>query len=238
MHVVNWITFCISGKGTQATVHFFPASPDLAAPYLVRCKLTLFGTGLSEKSVVLDGARLSQPDGVRLGDAFPFLNETQDKFYGLDVEITSLQPRVDLSASSCIIELKSAERALRFRPSRPSQGVPRTGGLCIRDPFNTTSLVMVNSGSEPVRPGLTLMDHDSNGKQKVSEIGVDELAPGSVREVILKPIGSVDYPASQGGSAGLLRSMSVYLQDACQGLTTYLLYRDARHGRPLSVIPI
>ena len=76
MQSVKWIGFGVSNALSRTVVHFFPSGGGVTAPYPANCMLNLFSLTvdesigglahkLEEKKIVLEGARLSQPDGVR-----------------------------------------------------------------------------------------------------------------------------------------------------------------------------
>ena len=66
MQSVKWVSFGISNALTRTIVHFFPSEGGITAPFPATCALRIFGQGLIEKKVVIEGARLSHPDGVRV----------------------------------------------------------------------------------------------------------------------------------------------------------------------------
>jgi hypothetical protein len=107
---------------TKTLVHFYPATSGVSAPYNVICRVALFGKGFDRKTVALDGARLSQPDGVRLEDLFPGLGDTVNGVFGIEVEISTNQPRVDLGCSWCVVECVHGAHALRYSlPQLPNR---------------------------------------------------------------------------------------------------------------------
>ncbi len=103
-------------------MHFFPASDAATAPYPATCKLTLFGRDFPSKSVTLEGGRLGYPDGVRIEDAFPMLNSLGGGSYGLEIEISTTQPRLDLVGSSCSVDFHSQGMSAHFRPVVVDEG--------------------------------------------------------------------------------------------------------------------
>ena len=115
---VRWIAFGISNSSTKTIVHFFPSEGGVSAPYPATCTLKIFGSKMQERKVVIEGARLSHPDGVRLEQAFPSLGEENIGNFGLEIEVATIQPRVDVSPSSCIIELVSKGYSTRYWPVR------------------------------------------------------------------------------------------------------------------------
>ena len=105
MQSTSWLTFGVSGAVTRTAIHFFPASLGSGAPYPAQCHLSLL-VGQVRKSVQLDGARLGQPDGLWVEDAFPVLRE-QGGLFGLEITVATSQPRVEVGASSGVMALAS-----------------------------------------------------------------------------------------------------------------------------------
>jgi|GEM_PF-1208771 len=179
MQTIKWLTFGLSNAVTQTCVHFFPAADSVTAPYPAFCSLSLFGQNLpTQKTVTLEGGRLGNPDGIRVKDAFPALAAESVGVFGLEVEISCAQPRIDVSGSGCVIEFISQGFVTRFWPKqravtqdsnrsikvRSSQSVdiiskraasPRVG-VCLSDPYNSSCLVVVNSSERPVAAWLDL----------------------------------------------------------------------------------
>lgn len=248
MQSVRWITFCISNAVTRSIVHFFPASVNIAGPYGAQCKLSLFGKDVERKSVVLEGARFGQPDGFRLDDVFPQLQEGVSGFFGLEFEITTTQPRTDLSASSCVIELSSRGQSCRFWPRRfvhDPEAAARGGATtrtaatrsmaAIKDAFSSSSLVLVNGSTEAFTPKLLVAGPKTAENGELSPLPVDALAPNSVIEL------DVSELATQSASAiecswGLLRGGGVWLAEPLpENTVVYGMYRDVATRRPVSV---
>ena len=248
MQNVRWLTFCVSNAITRSVVHFFPASVSVAAPYAANCKLTLFGKGIESKSVALDGARFGQPDGVRLDDVFPQLQEGTNGFFGLEFEITTPQPRTDLSASSCIIELASRGQSCRFWPRRfiedadaaargmaPVRTAAQRSMLAIKDAFCTSSLVLVNGSSEAYTPSVSAALVD---EKEPAAIAIESLAPHSIVEVeIGELLESGQTP--QECAWGLVRTGALWMSAPMpEQVVCYVMYRDAVTRRPLSVVSL
>ncbi len=120
MQSIRWIGFGISNALTHTMIHFFPSEGGVTAPYQANCVLRIFGQGINEKRVVLEGARLSHPDGVRIEDVFSELRSEQVGLYGIEVELVSVQSRVDLSPSSVIFELVSKGHSAKYWPAMVS----------------------------------------------------------------------------------------------------------------------
>lgn len=119
MQQVRWLGFCASQALSRSVAHFFPSSESASAPYSASCKLSLFGNDLPANTVVLDGARIGHPDGVRLDDAFPILRQQQvGGLFGLEVEVSTPQPRLDVDVSECVVEILFQGLPVRFMPKR------------------------------------------------------------------------------------------------------------------------
>lgn len=116
MQTVIWKGPIIGSALSRSFLHFFPSSGNVTAPYNTVCRLTLFGAGIEQKIVNLEGARLSQPDGVKLDEVFPALREGIKGFAGLEVELSGGHARVDLAGSSCVFEYLTGNQSVRFWP--------------------------------------------------------------------------------------------------------------------------
>lgn len=162
MQSIRWLGLGISNALTKTVVHFFPSAGNVTAPYPAQCKLTIFGQAIGRRSVVLDGARLSQPDGVKLEAAFPVLQEGLINMFGLIVELNSQQPRIDMTSSSCLVELTSSSPSVKYSPHETYDNesyLPKSG-VAFKDAYTSSSLVMVNASGEihrpPLNPGFTV----------------------------------------------------------------------------------
>lgn len=120
MNAMRWLGFFVCNSVTKPVVHFFPYSATASAPYPVLCNISIFANGLKKRSVALEGARLSQPDGVRLDGIFDVLTDGYPGLVGIEVELVSQQRRIDLSASQVIIELIQGRSSTRYFAS-PAQ---------------------------------------------------------------------------------------------------------------------
>ena len=118
MQTVKWLGFCVAQAMSRSVLHFFPSSDNASAPYAATCTLTLLGSGGTRSSVVLEGGRLGHPDGLRLEDAFPVLKGEVSGVFGLEVEISTPQPRLDVRSSGCVVEVISQGRPVRFAPKK------------------------------------------------------------------------------------------------------------------------
>lgn len=228
MFGISWVGIAASNAVTKSVVHFLPSAGNVSAPYPTNCKLTIFGQSVGRKSVTLDGARLNQPDGVRLDQAFPALQEGVSSFFGLAVEITSQQQRVDLGTSSVIVELLSAAQSIRYSPHVFIDDEPYRpkSSVALRDAFSTTSLVIVNGGPEvhrpPVNPGFT-----------VEGVGSDCVMEIELGEKFLQSVEPLEC------NWGLCRAHSVEVRAEIPSQVGYfLVYRDVTTKRPVNIVAL
>ena len=260
MQSVRWLSFCVSNSLTRTVVHFFPSEGSVTAPYQASCQLTLFGERSAEKRVMLEGARLSSPDGVRIEDAFPIVAEEGNGFFGLVVEISTMQPRVDLSGSSVVIELQSRGQSAKFWPrflGTQLIGEPANVGSQIssqissrcaalpacKDPFSSCSVLAVNAAQLEHRIELFARAAGSStesGNTVAHEtgIGLGMVPPHAAVEVNL-PGDFFDAVAPTEFEWGLSRARGIYRNAALPPeLAYFLLYRDVSSRRIVSVCAI
>jgi len=251
MQSVSWLAFVAHNTLSRTVVHFFPFSGSVSAPYATECRLTIFGVGISERSVTLDGARLGQPDGVRLEDAFPEVAVGgESRLLGLQIDLESTQQRLDLSASACFIEFVrpggGAGGNLRYRPMR-LMGEP--GGLgsraaaeiapCIivADRFQTTSFVVVNRSAEPVIPAVRCPAAEGAPWQcgvGLSPVPLATVAPGAVVELEFDAA-TVGASTEQECSWGRCATRALDIAAPPPGVAYFALGREPEQRRPISV---
>ena len=116
--MVSWLGFGIASTVTKSFMHFLPAAAGIGAPYPVDLKVTVGGSALPRRTLTVEGARLGHPDGFRLEEAVPALNQQVSGMYLLQVDLAPSQQRVDLSTSGIIIELQYQQGAVRYLPRR------------------------------------------------------------------------------------------------------------------------
>jgi hypothetical protein len=248
-NVVATTAFCFSSAGTKSRVHFFPIAPNAHASQPVMCKLTLFGKGIERKAVMLDGGRLGQPDGVRLEDAFPVLRAEVAGIFGVEVELSVSNERVNLLSSQVSIEVSSAQFELQYFAAPfvatvidvpesyafgnelvvgPRRRTPTLIGL--QDSSVTSSLVVVNGSSEALRP------HALRSKRgEVVQLPVGTVASDSAVEVALDEALFREVPEAEV-SWGRLKAGSVHFaENSDKGVGYFLMHRDAQTKKPLSV---
>lgn len=235
---VRWLGFGVSGSLTRTLAHFFPSSGNVTAPYPAQCKLTVFAETIGMKSVVLDGARFSQPDGVRLDVAFPALEQEKIALSGIIVELVASQPRIDISHSACVIEFCSKGHSSKYRPLKlgnfPSSGtVP-----AINDAFTVTSLVIVNGRDESLTVPVGFIDWQMDREPRIVSISSDPVPPLGVRDIeINEQVFAGCNPVET--AHGLVRIAPLVLRDVLpDGAVCYVVHRDALTRRPVSIFPL
>jgi len=236
MNTVRWLAVAPTSPVSRTLVHFFPFSTAVTAPYPCQCRLTVFGAGLETREVLLDGARLGQPDGVRLEDAFPELQHAggDTALPGLEITLETTQQRADIRGSSCIVEILSSAggRITRYRPVPLERCTDRRIGIpVVRDALQSTVLFLTNASPEAYAPVLRRVGTD--GELAPGDIPAHTLPPGRTVEIGM-PEGLLSAAGAMECSWGLLRSVALYL-DAPPAVAAFLGQRDPATGALLSV---
>ncbi|MEZ4753588.1 MAG: hypothetical protein R3A13_04660 [Bdellovibrionota bacterium] len=248
MAKASWLAFCVSSPVTKTFVHFFPSSGGLTAPYNAECTLTLFGSDLGKKTVKIDGLKITQPDGIRIDDAFPHFEKSEVNVAGLRIDLNTKQPRVDLNNSWCVVELVSQAGSTKFRAKNLSQlgSQGSSAGALLSDEQFSSSLIAVNADKETFTPTLLAIDHEKSLNQQKSEeteshrknINISQLAPLSVEEISVNgdfftESTHKDFSWGRGSLGG------VYLDPSTQQeAAVFAIYRDTKNKRPISVIAL
>lgn len=247
MHFKRWIGFGLSAGGTTTLVHFLPAARIVSAPYPCVCKLSIFGNagGRSvNKQIVLEGARLKQPDGIRIQDVFSEVLELRG-LYGISVELTTLQPRIDLDASLCIIEILAGGNSVRYRPQLVSgRSESAAQALGIKSPVAVHKQSIAPSGekrNEEIRPALVLQGQSIcssvivvNGTDDTLHpvpLSNDRIEPFCVRE-ITPNAQYQEFDCPLGPVAAGIGQVAI---DSSSNAAGYLLVRDRATNVPVSV---
>lgn len=239
MNTIHWHTFALHTAQTRTLVHFFPSAGSMTAPYPAQCRLTAFGEAVGLKSVTLDGGRVSQPDGICVEDVFPALQEERSTAIGLTIEVSTMQPRLDISPSDCVVEFVTDGFSTRFHPYRAesgpvvAEGVPL--GMAIRDRYTTTSIFIINTSEEEVHPDLMVIRRNIAGVAEPSQLEFPSLSASSVREVSLS-----ESHFQAGFAVQQPYGLQQYVPLTCAGernrkVVLYNVYRDASTGCPVSV---
>ena len=251
---VKTLVFCLSTATIKTRVHFFPSAGSSGGHFPVSCILTLFGKGIEKRSVLLDGGRLNQPDGLRLEDAFPALRGEVSGVFGLEIQLSCPQGRVSLMGSQAAVEFVSSASSMMYgcAPFEPmteevdDQALPSisdrlvsakprsSAAVAVQDSELASSLVIVNASAEPLKPELS---HSAVGAPKPLHVGT--LSPESVVEVPLEEAMFKDSP-QRGTIWGSTRVEKMILPEGARSpeASYYVLFRDPETKRPVSACAI
>lgn len=247
MQKVCWLAFGSSNSLHRTILHFMPASSNTAAPYAVSVSLRLFTHAEEPRELSLEGARMMQPDGVRLEDAFPIvLTEGGPPFYGLEVEFSSPQPRSDLSASMCLVELTGSEGACLFRaapcfsPAQPgfAPALSLAALPAYQDAFHIPSVVIVNNTAAEFSPSFFHLTRRAAGEEPVrTDHRLGTVPSGVTSEFPLSEMVRA-HGTAQECSWGIVRSLALYPSNAgpLDGVGIFAVMRDAVTKRVASVV--
>jgi hypothetical protein len=248
-NTVKTLAFCLSTPTVRTRIHFFPSAGSVGGAAGVNCTLKLFGKGFERRAVLLDGGRIGQPDGVRLEDAFPHVRSEASGILGLEVtlECPQGQGRVNLQSSHSTIEFISPQFSIAYG-SAPFLAL-REGeqgsvterliaarrrnrvGAGIHDSLLTTSLVVINSSREPLRPDVL----HTVGQTEVA-LPLGTVAPESVVEIPLDESlfkGKESQPCLWGEVCAAKIGLGESASSGDAGY--YLVYREPNTKRPISV---
>jgi hypothetical protein len=201
---------------------------------------------------MLDGGRLNQPDGVRLEEAFPTLRNEASGIFGLEMQLSSQQGRVNLLSSQAAIELVSPQTSIMyysapFVPDVDEAVVPEPQGdlsqrlaaarrrsfvgVGVQDAFLTTSLIMINSTNETVRPAIF---HGVG--EEAQSLPVGTIAPESAMEIPLEEsLFKKTTPHECLWGLSRAEKISVGPDSLTPHTAFYVMYRDPVSKRPVSV---
>lgn len=216
MQSIRWLGFCVSQSMSRSLLHFFPSCENASAPYPATCTLTLLKpkdsnarpeptlprgstdplAGQVERIVVaLDGGRLGHPDGLRLEDAFPVLRTEANGMFGLEIEISTPQPRLDVSSSGCVLEVISQSQPVKYTPKK----LPATRTGTPRD--SAAKEGVRRERWADTRPSRQLSSHV--GAESAS-VGVDDSTPIASRSPL--PSGLAVFDSTQSPSLVFVNS--------------------------------
>jgi hypothetical protein len=249
---VKTVMFCLSTSSIKTRVHFFPTAGATTSHQPITCVLSLFGKGIEKRAVMLDGGRLNQPDGVRLEEAFPTLRNEASGIFGLEMQLSSQQGRVNLLSSQAAIELVSPQTSIMyysapFVPDVDEAVVPEPQGdlsqrlaaarrrsfvgVGVQDAFLTTSLIMINSTNETVRPAIF---HGVG--EEAQSLPVGTIAPESAMEIPLEEsLFKKTTPHECLWGLSRAEKISVGPDSLTPHTAFYVMYRDPVSKRPVSV---
>lgn len=243
---MKWIGFGLADALTKTTAHFFPCADGSAVPYPADCKITIFGEGHQGISVALEGSRVGQPDGVRMEDAFPAIRDGGSGVFGIEINISTIQPKISLAPSLAMIEMNSKGSTIRYWPvmqqvelgaegaSHTSSGGHSTLAL-LRDAYLTPALFVVNARSQNWSGDWKLARAGTND---LEALNFPEIGPRSVFEY---GFDSKVFYQAQGIECnwGLARGrILVPPPEFPPGVVAFLLQRDSKTKRLMSVSAI
>lgn len=246
--LVSWLAFAQLDAHSDALVHFYPAARGLAVPYPVECRVTLFGVGGEPRTVMLEGARMSQPDGVRLRDIFEIENAPNNGMAAVRVQLSTNQSKMNLSASRCLLEFIGEGACVKYWPSpeksAEKEAAARTLGsaLALRDAYLSSSLVIVNGLVEALEPRF-VVDVGTEVGMRAIDVGVPAVAGRGLVEVgldaIVAPSAAQNPVRAYQTSWGLVRRGVVRAaHELPLGVAAFVVYRDVVSNRPVSVIAL
>lgn len=222
-HTVSATTFCLHSSAIRSRIHFFPSAGMTTGPYSITCTFTLFGKGVERKSVAVDGGRLGQPDGIRLEDAFPALRGDISGVFGLQLELSCQQQRVNMLPSQASVELVSSQFSIlfgfpKFTPvesaldegmesemAQDSEVLRCKQGVGVLDSFTTTSLIVINPSKAVVKPNLFKVQNGERAPLHVGTIAAESAVEIPLEESLLR-----DSPPFEC-SWGLMRTVPFYI---------------------------
>lgn len=244
MKSVFWSAFLNPNRKAGTLVHFFPATPGSATPYPVDLSVSIFGRGVPKRTISLEGARLFNADGVRVEDIFSLADADEEASLALQIEVQSVQAKTDISASQCLVEFPSADGGIIFAPYRSvlsdnpqtpsdvveSQPMERVI-LAMKDSQLCPSVMVVNCRQSDLRPEIYYRDLKDSPKALMP---LGQLAPMTALERKLD--GTVfGEPQPREMSWGNLRSRILSAESGHQDMAMYLIYREVKTSKMVSV---
>lgn len=238
--------FCITTPAIRSRVHFFPSAGTTAGHYPVSCEVTLFGKGIERRSVRLEGGRLNQPDGIRLEDAFPALDQETSGMCGIEVVFECSQARLNLCNSRLVVEVVSPQFSLAYsavafspiiEPIDESAAATTDViddemiAIAIQDGRMLPSLIVVNPTEELLRPDLVRSVPEGQAALSLGTVAPQSVVEFPLDESLCK---NAPHHETLWGSSVVekLWAGSSWGRDraAC-----YVLYRDPISKRPTTV---
>jgi hypothetical protein len=236
--------FCMVTPAIRSRVHFFPSAGTTAGHYPVSCELTLFGKGIERRSVRLEGGRLNQPDGIRLEDAFPALENEGSGLCGLEIVFECPQGRINLSNSRLVVEIVSPQFSLSYgaAPFQPTFADTTDGevaahacrsliGVALQDGSATPSVVVVNSTTELLRPEFRHSARDGDSPLQLGTVAPNSVVEFPLDEALCK---NAEERETLWGAA-VIEKMWGTSNWGLGGTVCYMLHRDPVSKRPISV---
>ncbi len=219
--VYHWVSFAYHDSTVKTAIHFFPYSGSISSTYPVELTLSVFGNDFETVQITMEGARLSQPDGIILDQVFPALLSQYNGLYGVSLQLKCpQQPQLDLSNSVCLTELIGADQILRFEARLINSAHNfELNGVCRSSEDLTSSLVAINVSDVVYNNGLPA------GLVRSEQKPTNQLLSGSVQELRI----SDDYLKSglnQVTSQGEMLINSYHLQTPAPEIVYFYLERN------------
>ncbi len=222
MQNIKWVSFCASNKVLKTMLHFFPLSTNSTTPYLISCKLGLFGEGKNADAVMVDGTRLNQASGILLDSAFPALNGDYPGFLGVSIEFSFRQQVINFEPSSVVVEFLYFSSSTYYYPSLLKENITSSKFFPIlNDSLTQTSLVLVNSSLTDYTTDVL----DNNGETLIKDLSVSKL---TIKEYQLEGQKTVDTKKCAIDSCWASGFLNVikFSNDIPSGVNSYVLCRD------------
>ncbi len=260
MSDTSWLGFGVTGSITKTFLHFMPLSQGVGAPYPVNFSLTTGGSSLPARTINIEGARLSQPDGFRIEEAMPALTQHSSGLYYAKVEFDSSAHRLNLQASSVTVELQYQQSSVSYRPAMISQSAvaapkhiqelndseadllacSRTA-FALRDPNLYPMIILINASFQAVSAKVL----SYAAREYVQTI---VLEPETVREFEPAELGLRD-PLKLDCSSGSVEAelFQLIFEDSASdssivkkgaAIAAYLVYRNRNTRRIASVLSL
>lgn len=244
MKSVSWLAFLNPNRKAGTLIHFFPATPGSATPYPVDLSVSLFGRGVPKRTISLEGARLFNPDGVRIEDIFSLAEADDESTLALQIELQTNNAKSDISASQCLIELPSAEGGLIFAPHKSvltvnaqnsNELLENVGSekviMAMKDSQLCPSVLVVNCKQNELRPEIYYRDLRESPKALMP---LGQVAPMTALERKLD--GTVfGEPQPREMSWGNLRTRVLSAESGHRDMAMYLIYREVKTSKIVSV---
>ena len=236
MQNIKWVSFAYCNTLSKSILHFLPSSLNTSAPYPVIYNIEIHSKETGTKSISLDDGRLGQPDGVRLEDIFPVLNEVPTGLIALSVEMNVSQPKVDLLSSSCVMEIITASNSVKYLSANLGEEMRLTskGMLVVTDAYCTSSLLIVNASASSYSPKVLTLNAKSAENPYLYE-PVPQVEACTAMEY---DFGEKFFNNSEAQecSWGLFRATSACFEEKLpENVAAYAVYRDTTTKRLLSV---
>lgn len=237
MNIKRWCAFGLNTATIRPFIHVYPSAGNISAPYPTQIRVMIFSDGKDLKTFAIDGARLSHPDGIALGDIVESANLlAPGSYFGFTVEMFTQQARINLSSSLSMIEFLGKGVSIKFRPKAAEDQIVNGSSksfLAIDDALSRSSLVAVNPTPQAQTPNVMVVTKSE--ETETSYLDLPEVGPQSCCEIPLNtPV--QDWQLLEH-SWGLSKVKNCYLVGGGD-LYCYLIQRDVTTDRILSVVAL